>query len=68
MFLGKSLLNSILDLFHLNPFSKIQSKGSIYTIDNLRILTAQKIFNDYERFHANDENVMKKMRNEPNLI
>lgn len=68
MFLGKSLLNSILDLFHLNPYAKIQSKSSIYSIENLRILTAQKIFSEYDRFNLNDENAMRKMRNEPNLI
>ena len=46
MFLGKAILNSILDLFYLNPFSKLPVRPPYY-MDYLRLFTAQKIFTEF---------------------
>lgn len=62
MLLGKAILNSILDLFHLNPYTKMPKKTALY-LDNLRMMTANKIFNEHERFQLNDEHILKKMKN-----
>lgn len=49
MLLGKSILVSLLDLLHLNPYSRV-TNSEFKSMANLRKFTAQKIFNEVERF------------------
>lgn len=45
MFMGKSLLISILDLFHVNPYSRI-STSDFKSINSLRKFTGQRVYNE----------------------
>ena len=67
MFMGKALLVSILDLFHLNPFSRI-STSDFKSIHSLRKFTAQRIYNEVERFRLVDSNCYRKIRDIASLI
>ena len=43
--MGKALLISILDLFHVNPYSRI-STSDFKSINSLRKFTAQRVYNE----------------------
>ena len=67
MFMGKALLISILDIFHVNPYSRI-STSDFKSINSLRKFTAQRIYNEVERFRLVDSNCCRKIREIANLI
>jgi len=43
MMLGKSILISLIDLFHINPYTRI-STSDFKSINNLRKFTAHRIY------------------------
>lgn len=43
--MGKSLLISILDIFHVNPYSRI-STSDFKSVHSLRKFTAQRVYNE----------------------
>ncbi len=61
MMLGKSLLISIIDLFHINPYTRIAT-SDFKSINNLRKFTAQRVYNEVERFRLVDSNCYRKIR------
>lgn len=65
--MGKSLLISVLDLFHVNPFSRI-STSDFKSINSLRKFTAQRIYNEVERFRLIDANCFRKIKDIANLV
>lgn len=67
MFMGKSLLIAILDLFHMNPYSRI-STSDFKSINSLRKFTAQRVYNEVERFKLIDSNCYRKIKDVANLI
>lgn len=67
MMLGKSILISIIDLFHINPYTRI-STSDFKSINNLRKFTAQRIYNEVERFRLIDSNCYRKIRQIATLI
>ena len=67
MMLGKSILISIIDLFHINPYTRI-STSDFKSINSLRKFTAQRVYNEVERFRLVDNNVVKKMKSVVKLI
>jgi hypothetical protein len=67
MLLGKSILISLLDLFHLNPHSGV-TNSEFKSMANLRKFTAQKIFNEVERFRFREANCYRKIKDINTLI
>jgi hypothetical protein len=67
MMLGKSILISIIDLFHINPYTRI-STSDFKSINNLRRFTAQRVYNEVERFRLVDSNCYRKIREIAQLI
>ncbi len=67
MMLGKSILISIIDLFHINPYTRI-STSDFKSINSLRKFTAQRVYNEVERFRLVDNNVIRKMKGVVKLI
>ena len=65
--MGKSMLISILDLFHVNTYSRI-STSDFKSVHSLRKFTAQRVYNEVERFRLIDSNCYKKIKNVANLI
>ena len=61
MLMGKSILVTILDLFHLNPYTRINST-EYRSIGNVRKVVAAKVYSIAERFRLMDANCPKKMR------
>lgn len=59
--MGKSILVTILDLFHLNPFTRI-NLGQFKSIVNIRKNVGVRIYNFVDRFRLIDSNVTKKMK------
>ncbi len=67
MLLGKSILISIIDLFHINPYTRI-STSDFKSINSLRKFTAQRLYNEVERFRLVDSNCYRKIRQVAALI
>lgn len=67
MMLGKSLLISIIDIFHINPYTRI-STSDFKSINCLRKFTAQRVYNEVERFRLVDSNCYRKIRDIAKLI
>lgn len=67
MLMGKSILITILDVFHLNPYTRI-NLTEYRSIGNIRKAMATKIYNFTERFRLIDGKCPKKMRQLTNLI
>lgn len=65
--LGKSLLISIIDLFHINPYTRIGT-SDFKSINSLRKYTAQKVYNEVERFRLVDSNCYRKIRDVARMI
>lgn len=61
MFMGKTILITILDLFHLNPYTRINT-GEFRSVGNIRKNIGAKIYNAVERFRLIDSNVPKKIK------
>jgi hypothetical protein len=61
MLLGKSILISIIDLFHINPYTRIGT-SDFKSINSLRKFTAQKVYSEVERFRLTDSNCYKKIK------
>ena len=61
MMLGKSILISIIDLFHINPYTRI-STSDFKSINSLRKFTAQRVYNEVERFRMIDKDINRKMK------
>ena len=67
MLMGKSILVTVLDLFHLNPYTRI-SKSQYKSISNIRKAMATEVYNLNERFRLIDPNCPKKIRQMTNII
>ncbi len=61
MMLGKSILISIIDLFHINPYTRI-STSDFKSINSLRKFTAQRVYNEVDRFRMIDKDINRKMK------
>lgn len=58
--MGKSILTTVLDLFHLNPYSRMNV--DLRSIATIRKNVAIKIYNCVERFRMTDANVTRKIK------
>ena len=67
MLMGKSILVTILDLFHINPFTRTNA-SEYRSIGNIRKVMGGKINNSVERFRMTDANLVKKMKELTKLI
>lgn len=65
--MGKCILITILDLFHLNPYSRA-TLGEFKSINSLRKFTAQRIYNEVERFRLIDSNCYRKIKDIASII
>jgi hypothetical protein len=61
MLMGKSILITILDLFHLNPYTRINI-AELRSIGTIRKNVGGKIYNNVERFRMIDGNATKKIK------
>jgi hypothetical protein len=67
MLMGKSILITVLDLFHLNPYSRI-NLSELRSIATIRKNVGIKIYNFVERFRMIDPNVTKKIKELTKLL
>lgn len=65
--MGKSILITVLDLFHLNPYSRI-NLSELRSIATIRKNVGIKIYNFVERFRMIDPNVTKKIKELTKLL
>jgi hypothetical protein len=61
MLMGKSILITILDLFHLNPYTRINI-SELRSIATIRKNVGIKTYNNVERFRMIDANATKKIK------
>ena len=67
MLMGKSILITMLDLFHLNPYTRTHMNEH-KSISNIRKMMGVKINGAAERFRLIDGNVTKKIRDPTKAI
>ena len=65
--MGKSILITILDLFHLNPYTRTNT-SEYRSIGNIRKAVGVRVNNLAERFRMIDSNINKKMRELTKLL
>lgn len=61
MLMGKSIAITILDLFHLNPYTRI-TINELRSIGTIRKSVGVNIYNSVERFRMIDSNASKKLK------
>jgi hypothetical protein len=67
MFLGKSLMISILDLFNINPYSRM-GLNAFERIDGLRRTLGQRMFGEVDRFRLREKISFKKINEITSII